>query len=372
MCRLAARPLSGPTGPWSNRRMAEASGSGDGKRVRRRWFKLAALGATTLVGLAVAEVALRVKELERKEALDRDAWHVFDRELGWRARASWSGEGATPGTEPVTFSVRTNARGLRMDRPVPDAPPPGGRRVCFVGDSFVFGYGCEVEDGVCARLDAALGPEVEVVNLGTCAYGLGQMRLVVERQALPLAPDLILVGVIDQNFRRALRPVSHTGHQKPRYVLDGDGVRLTGVPLPDPPAEGEYFYGDHPPGGGSFLAWKLGVLVDRAGVALAGGDEGARRRWRLGAALLADAHRVAGAAGVPLAVVHFPTRDGLAEGDPLRPLLEALEVPVLDGYPAFAGGDPAELYLPDGHPSPAGHARLADAIAAFVRERLPG
>lgn len=386
----------------------EPAGKEAARARRRRAFRAVAAVLTVAAGLVVAEVALRVKHLARARRADPDAWHEHDPILGWRARPSWRGEGRTPGDPPVRFSVRTNARGLRHDREVPDRAPAGVGRIAFVGDSFTFGYGVEVEEGTVARLESALNaaatpprPRVEVLNLGTCAYGVDQMRLVVEHEALPLAPDLVLVGVIDQNFRRALRAVSINGHAKPRFVLeDGaddvtpappatppapDGerllaphpprpplVRLTGVPVPPPPPEGTPFYEDHPPEGGSFLLWKLGDLVERVRVGLAGGAESARMRWRLGRALLLDAHRLAASRSVPLAVVLFPVRKNLEEGEPYRDLLRTLEpaVPVCDLYPDFlAAPDRDALFLPDGHPSSAGHAVAAQAIARFLVER---
>jgi hypothetical protein len=341
---------------------------------RRRRFRLVAALATSGVALAATEVGLRLAHLTRARRADPDGWHEFDPTLGWRAKRGWTGEGRAGDRR---FSVRTNGRGLREDREVADRPAPGVARVTFVGDSFVFGYGCEVEEGTVARVESALlaaGLRAEALNLGTCAFGVDQMRLVVERDALALAPRLILVGVIDHDFRRALRAVSITGHRKPRFVLEGDdAVRLVGVPVPPPPAEGVAYFEDEPPDGGTFVGWKLGQVVDRARVALAGGDEGARLRWRLGRALLLDAARVARERGARLAVVLFPVPKNLERGEPLRELLRGLEpdIPVCDLYPAFERApDRRALFLEgDDHPSPAGHAVAADALARFVLER---
>lgn len=354
---------------------ATAAGS-DGRRARRRRLRLVAAGIALLVGLAVGEVTARVSVLERVEPRDKDAWHAFDPQLGWWGQPGWSGQGQVPIEPPRTFAVRLNAQGLRMDREVAPTPPPGKRRVCLVGDSYTFGWGVEVEEACPARLEALLGPEAEVINLGVCAYGVDQMRLVVEQRALPLQPDVVVLAVIADDFRRALRAVANVGHRKPRFLLEGDGTpRLTGVPVPEPAPPGAWEREDEPPDGGSFLLWRLGALWERVQVALAGGAERARLRWRLGQALLLEAQRLCRARQVPLVVALFPMRKHLEDpaGDPVRPLLLELApgLPVCDVYPAFAAAGPLDpLFIPvDGHPSPAGQALQAEALARFLREQ---
>ncbi len=320
------------------------------------------------------EVGLRLKQLERVEADGSsngpsDGWHVFDARLGWRGAPGWRGEGKAGG---VSFPVRLDAAGRRMDRPVGERPPAGSKRVVVVGDSYPFGYGVAVEEALPARLEAALaarGVATEVVNLGTCAWGVGHFRLATDELALPLRPDLIVVTLIADDLRRAQRAVSLYGQNQPRFVLDGDGAPvLVDVPVEPPPPAGTLRLADHPPGGGSFLLWQLGQGLERLRVAASG--EGARARWRVGLALLRDAHRVAQARGVPLVVVHLPMV-GAAADEPARALVQGLEpdVPVVDLFPAFEAR--TAFLEADPHPSPAGHAAAAEALAkALVERRL--
>jgi hypothetical protein len=378
-----ADPVTAEPDPAPNAGSSLAQGPAPARAGRRRRFRLVAALVTMGVALLVGELALRLRHLTRARRPDKDAWHEFDATFGWRAKTSWTGLGHA-GNPPVTFSVRTNARGLRLDREVAERPAPGVRRIAFCGDSFVFGYGCEVEDTCVAHVDSALaaaaaagqGPPAEVLNLGTCAYGVDQIRLAVERTALPLSPSLILFGVIEDDFRRSLRAVSITGHAKPRFLLAGDDqVRLTGVPVAAPPPPGTLYYDDSPPDGGSFLRWELGLLLDRGRIAVHGGDEASQPRWHLGRALLLDAHRLAAARGVPLAVVLFPVPRNLERGEPYRALLASLEptIPVCDLYPLFEAVPPADrpaLFLPgDGHLTPRGQALAAEGVVCFLRER---
>lgn len=339
---------------------------------RRARLRACAAGVAVATGLLALEVGLRVKQLERTAASSgSDGWHVFDARLGWRGAPGWRGEGVAGGRR---FPVRLDAQGRRMDRPVPERPPAGAKRVVVVGDSYPFGYGVAVEEALPARLEAALvasGVAVEVVNLGTCAWGVGHFRLATDELALPLRPDLIVVTLIADDLRRAQRAVSLYGQNQPRFVLDGDGApRLVDVPVEPPPAAGTLRLADHPPGGGSFLLWQLGQGLERLRVAASG--EGARTRWRVGLALLRDAHRVAQAAGVPLVVVLLPELKSTLD-DEARPLVQGLEpeVPVVDLYPAFAPLGRAAFLEQDPHPSPAGQAAGAEALArALVERRL--
>jgi hypothetical protein len=334
------------------------------KQARRRKVRLIAAGLGSLFALAAAEVGLRIKHVRRADARERDSWHEVDEWLGWRNKAGWKGEGSTAVAPVATFSVRTNARGQRDDREVGDAAPAGVKRVAFIGEATPR----RLEEELARR-----GKRVEVLNLGTCAWGVDQMRLAVERQALPLKPDLIIIGVITDDFRRALRAVSNTGHRKPRYVLEGAGsVRLVGAPVPPPPPPGAWIQDDFPPDGGSFLAWQLGQVAERVGVAV--GGEQRRLRWRLGQAILRDAARAA--APTPLVVALFPMPRGLDGPEPARDVVAGLEpeVPVIDLHEPFRQARAgmtlvSPLFLADEHPTVVGHRVAAAAIADGLEAR---
>jgi hypothetical protein len=83
-------------------------------------------------------------------------------------------------------------------------------------------------------------------------------------------------------------------------------------------------------------------------------------------------------AGIPLLLVVWPVLEGLkdyaylAEHEFVRTNAQALGIPVLDLYPAFAGGDPKDVCVSDRnpHPSPLAHERAARAVMEHLRSPI--
>ena len=221
---------------------------------RRRWKKALLAAALTLV-IADAALTLVVRRdgllfgrplppfgaithprqrewIERARAEARDPAHatspgVFDRELGWTVRANYAS---------ADGRVHTNAIAARGTREYERVKPAGGLRCVFVGDSFT--WGDEVEDGATfeAQLEAA-NPHVEAINLGVAAYGTDQALLRLRRDGFPLAPDVVVVGLLLENIGRNVNryrplwyPATGAAPAKPRFVLAGNALEL--VPQP--------------------------------------------------------------------------------------------------------------------------------------------
>jgi hypothetical protein len=88
----------------------------------------------------------------------------------------------------------------------------------------------------CALVDADL-EDVEIANLGVSAYGVDQALLRYRRDAVPLAPDEVWLGLLPEAglrvttlYRPVLRHWSLDVAFKPRFVLESGALRL----LPDP------------------------------------------------------------------------------------------------------------------------------------------
>lgn len=134
----------------------------------RRRLRRGALPVAVALGLALGEVVLRIGWPQPTfSRLDEMAPRCFRED-------DVTPYGLLPGartriTHPeFDTAIAINGEGLRMDREVTPAPPPGKRRLAVIGDSFTFGFGVEAAESFPARLDEQLDGW-EVVNLGFAA-----------------------------------------------------------------------------------------------------------------------------------------------------------------------------------------------------------
>jgi hypothetical protein len=298
---------------------------------------------------------------------------------------------------------RSNALGARADAETPREVPPGRRRVLVFGDSFAAGTRLPGP----ATWPAALGrlrPDLEVVNFGVDGYGTGQAYLLFRRVREQLGWDEALFLLVpgqdlwrDVNVSRFVGDGWATYVPMPRFVLDGEGVRLVPGPYPRgtmvyardwpeaSPALRQHlrahdrFYDpllyESPPVVGRLVSWKL--------LALAAGERrrAARRAevendldgeaFTLCQRLLLRAAGEARSAGKQLRVAMLPSEAetealrGRAEGGRWRERLRRLRdagLEVVDLAPALLAG---ELdHGADGtHYGPRASARIAAALA---------
>jgi lysophospholipase L1-like esterase len=98
--------------------------------------------------------------------------------------------------EATRWTMHTSSQGYRT-KPFEPKPAPGTRRVVALGDSSTFGWGVGDSEAYPARLEQALNRREggqarwEVLNLGVPGYSTFQGRVMLEREALPLAPDVV-------------------------------------------------------------------------------------------------------------------------------------------------------------------------------------
>src|SRR5262249_19367603 len=101
-------------------------------------------------------------------------------------------------TSEFAIHIYTNAQGFRTDaarRETPLAKPPGTTRILFLGPSFTFGWGSEIEATFVARIGDALrasGHAVEVINAGVPAQGSDQQLCWFAAEGHRYEPDLVV------------------------------------------------------------------------------------------------------------------------------------------------------------------------------------
>jgi hypothetical protein len=313
---------------------------------------------------------------------DREFTTRFDPEIGWCG---------TPGfADPTGFGkeapVHVNGQGFRGTRDVPREVEKGRVRALLSGDSFTFGTGV-ADDATWGVGLTRLEPRLETVNLGVGGYGIDQAFLRYRRDGLPLDHDLHLFAFITEDVLRAVVPPAW-GAEKPRLVLEGEELRVTGVPVVRAPRWRRTMRQV----GGFLRELRTVALLERVAGAgdarpLLGQDVEART---LAVRIFQELGALARERDVTLAIVHLPIESELGGGsaDVLRSFFrtecERRGIVFLDLFDEFRALPPEEhasLYLRKpafgaGHYTAKGHELVAGMIwrklgaLPAVRERL--
>lgn len=138
--------------------------------------------------------------------------------LGWRMRRGLRAEGVTH-----------DDAGHRVT-PSAVAIDPALRSIVLLGDSFTYGLGVRDEETYAARL-ASVAAGRAVWNLAANGHGLDQQVLAFETEGGGKQPELVILGYFLDDFRR--NGLSFREYAKPRFVVDGDALRLASEQVPD-------------------------------------------------------------------------------------------------------------------------------------------
>ena len=203
----------------SAQQLAVAAGADDRRRVplERAGLAVASLALLAL-GLLAAELAARI--LAPGYLARTRGPHVFSSTLGWSSRAAVSTLGSGG-------RVTVNARGYR-GRQLSLPRPRGLTRVVVIGDSIAFGLHVSDDEVFPSLLDSRPNG-LEVANLSVLGYGPDQELLVLERDGLPLEPDVVVLSFcLANDFAEAMLPVSlYDGRSpKPRFRLEQGRLQL--------------------------------------------------------------------------------------------------------------------------------------------------
>lgn len=135
-------------------------------------------------------------------------WTVFDSELGWVPGPNMRGreKGAL-----VTINSE-GARGEEFESR-PD--------IIAVGDSFTLGALVNDYETWPAFLNEKV--DREVANFGVCAYGVDQIFLRTQRILKNYKPEIVIMGLIEDNFYRSALERWVTGEKRPKFIKNKAG-----------------------------------------------------------------------------------------------------------------------------------------------------
>lgn len=349
------------------------------ERSRRRLAavggRLALLLLSTLIGLGLAEALCRqfVTVGSFRWVGEREgSWNEPDEELDYRLKAGWRGWVEAP---EYRHRVEINSRNFR-------GPEPGDEKaVWMLGDSFVFGIGCEIEDSLPGQLEKLLaqsggkmkGP---VWDLGVPSWSGPQYSRELERRLAEARPAaVVVVFFLGERISGANDLIG---------ALDfhpGKKAEVSAIAGPNEPRRKSE----------TFKKWLArnsalyNAMISRFGPGLRGllrrhqelapqDQEKIEKGWaRLGE----DLRRFAALAQkekIQLLVVAMPEMGDLAKGDSkigarFTELARQAGLPALDLSPLLAKEPLGEISYPrDGHLKSAGNRLAAVAIAKALAE----
>ena len=303
-----------------------------------------------------------------------DIWTRYDQVTGWCQ---------IPGA--IVGDVIIDEHGFRVGEENDIISPIGERVISASGDSFTFGFGVTGGEAWPARLESLfIRQPYDVINLGVCAYGIGQMYLQYSRWAQRYSPEIVLVAFMSWDIERVVRRSWLNGREKPRYVLRDGELELTNVPVPlklDFDKEGIHWYD-------IFFNWHKIYLLERFRASERSEDLSENpvevylaekitpSRYAEGVLLsqkILEMWRdeVEGRGG-RFIVILIPTKKEIKHYRPhlcrLKDNLLAKELEVLDCQPALQAErrDEFELFLTNKHPSARAHEVIASEVYYYL------
>jgi hypothetical protein len=199
--------------------------------LRTKLQKLSSLGVNILLILSSISFTLLVAELVltylgKKNPYPRtyvgehenypSANFIPDQNVGWRMRPSHSFQWVIDGKKDIYIA---DEQGFRTDfnRRVVKNPL---KCIVIVGDSFMWGTGVSYQETVGYQLER-LNKGYIVHNLAMPGFGVDQIWLSLRYWGLHLKPDLVIIGLFDDDFNRSFFAYRQgEGFNKPTYKLE--------------------------------------------------------------------------------------------------------------------------------------------------------
>jgi len=195
--------------------------------------RVATLFVSLAFSLACAEIALQL--FDRYPPPDdplhptRPDLYQADDQFGYRLWRSTVNCYRYPPDAAEVVSLVSNSSGFRGLRDLDEEDPRP--RIVVLGDSMVFGSGVREEHRLTEVMES-LEPRWRVDNLAMTGWGVDLMIRALEHVGLDLDPDVVVLSVYTDDFRRVVPYFAGLGFDYRKFRLD-DGA-LTDEPYPYP------------------------------------------------------------------------------------------------------------------------------------------
>jgi hypothetical protein len=255
-----------------------------------------------------------------------------------------------PRQNPRQLTVTSNRHGFRDRRELdqPDARP----RVIVLGDSMVFGEGVEEPERFTEQLEAE-EPRWRVDNLGMTGFGPDLMLRALEQVGLGLKPQVVILAIYTDDFRRVRPEYAGAGFEIPRFELQSGRLVSTEYP--------------------QRRFWKRSRIVAaiRELIWRASGAE-----WRLNEAILDRFREHAAQAPFKLVLMFLPgtvdTPKDVERRTWLRTYAERTGTVFRDFTDPILGQRSESMFIPNNwHLNPHGHLVVAREIRQLLADHVP-
>lgn len=321
--------------------------------MRSRLLSAALVCLSVVLALAVGEVGLRVSGAYRPpdEPIQTARPEIYraDPYVGYTMWPSQTTTYRYPENSQELIPLVSNSDGFRTAREFDEHD--GRVRILVVGDSFVFGQGVRAEERFTEQIEA-VESGWRVDNMGMTGWGLDLMVRAIERYGRKADPDIVVLAVYTDDFRRLLPYYAGVGFAYPKFELVGG--ELISVPFPYP------------------RLWERLRLVQWAYQSKWQQD---RNRYDLNQALLDRYLEDASEIGFTPAVVFFPGRADTEEDQTRRRFLatwaSSRDVPFADLTASMQRGGGDKVFIEDNwHWNGLGHRVAAGELRSLLRRQV--
>lgn len=313
--------------------------------------------ASFLFAFVIGEITLRVVDKyepphypPQMDAISVGLYEKFD-PYGYRLIPSrkivhlWP-----PGVEsPREISLVSEANGFRSSRALDE--PDDRMRIVVVGDSFAFGLGVEENERFTDQLEV-MQPSWRIDNLGMTGFGPDLMLRAFEHVGLGLKPDVVVICMYTDDFRRVRPFYAGVGYDIPRFKLEHG--QLVSFPYPRP----RVWHSLHMTEGMQRAYWKYSSAESD-----------------LNAAILDRFLELGHVHGIEPGIVFLPNRVDLSQDKQhrawLRQYSEDRTVPFLDLTDTLLSGGANKVFIRnDWHLNPDGNRIVATSLRSFLAEQV--